>query len=105
MPCFSIQVPVTVLVNITVDAPDIEAAQVIDINSIKPDPVLQTYNGICANHDAFDVNWIGSDGYCWSESNTTPCDPTDAAVFVGYDGEIYPTRDARDAAIDAIDAD
>ncbi len=101
MPCFVVQVPVTILINITVDAPDEDAAQIVDIASIKPAPIFQTDKGIDADNDAFSINWIGRDGYRWDEADATPCDPTKDAIIIDHDGNIYPTREARDAAIGA----
>lgn len=101
MPCFSVQVPVTVLVNITVDAPDEESARAVNIASVKPAPIFTTAKGIDADHEAVSIGWIGNDGYHWSEADATPCEPTEAAIIIDHDGKVYPTREARDAAIGA----
>lgn len=101
MPCFSVKVPVTISVTIIVDAPDKESAPSVDVSKLKRSPIYNTAKGIEANHKAFSIGWIGSDGYRWSEAEADPCDPIDAAIIIDHDGTIYPTREARDAAIGA----
>ena len=100
MPCFSVQVPLIVLINITVDAPDEESALIVDFTRIKPEPVYQTDRGVAVDHDAFSLGWLGDEGYDWDKATAEPTDANDDdTVFVDHSGTIYPNRESRDAAL------
>ena len=101
MPVFTVQIPVTVIVSITVDAPDEESAMIVDFSRLKPEPVYQTDRGVAVDHDAFSIGWIGDEGYDWDKATAEPTDHAsdDDTVFVDHSGTIYPDRESRDAAI------
>lgn len=101
MPCFSVQVPLIVLINITVDAPDEESALAVDFSRLKPEPVYPTDKGVAVDNDAFSLGWLGAEGYDWGKATAEPTDHAndDGTVFVDHSGTIYPDRKSRDAAI------
>lgn len=106
MPRYSVQVPVTILVNFTVDAPNESAAISTDLDKLRRKPIMPTFKGIEADHPDFSIGWIGADGYKWDRADADLTeDPT--TLFVDHDGKIYPDAATRDAAIaeDEDDAD
>lgn len=110
MPVFTVQIPVISIVSITVDAPDADTATMINIAGLDKEPIYQTHNGIDADDDRFSIAWLGKDGYSFEKASATPADPEESfqdedVVFVGFDGDVYPDRESRDAALSDEDED